>query len=122
MTITDHPSKSGLVLEFTIQDRLRKARLYYDAKMSQDDFAELIGASGGTVSNYELGITRPERMKNIYLRAWATVTGVDFNWLKFGDPKEPESSPSDYKARISRHEFWGPPSRRDSTHPRRNAA
>lgn len=49
-------------------------------------FAQLIGTSKGTVTNYELERTAPERMKPIVLRQWAMATGVDYAWL-VGDSK-----------------------------------
>ena len=85
MTITDIRPAGGIALEFTIHDRLRKARLNYSPSISQDAFGDLIGASGSTVSNYELGATVPERMKKIYLREWARVTGVSYRWLETGE-------------------------------------
>lgn len=83
--------EGGVVLEFTIQDRLRKARDYFNKQIgrlvTQDEFAEMIGCSGATVGNYELGVTRPEKMKKIYLREWAAVTGVNYRWL-VGQPSD----------------------------------
>ena len=44
---------TGQVPEWSIEDRLRKARDL--TGLDQDEFAELIGVSRGTVSSYERG-------------------------------------------------------------------
>lgn len=51
--------------------------------MEQGPFAELIGVSRGTVSNYERGTT--QAYKPVVVRAWALATGVSFSWLERGD-------------------------------------
>ena len=71
---------------FTVGDRLRKAR--ESAGYEQGAFAELIGVSKRTVSNYECENTHP---KVIVLRAWAMATGVPVEWLQTG--KEPPTGP-----------------------------
>lgn len=90
----------GEVPEFTIHDRLAKARAYYakqiDYPITQDEFAELVGCSGATVSNYELG--NVSRLSDATLREWARVTGVSYRWLKTGEstaPTGPNGQPSD---------------------------
>jgi transcriptional regulator with XRE-family HTH domain len=75
----------GVRPQFTIGDRLRKARMHLDQNMSADEFGELIGTSKNTIHNYELERTAPERMKLIVLRQWALATGVDLAWLLDGD-------------------------------------
>lgn len=70
---------------FTAGDRLRKAREL--TGLDQEAFAEVIGVSRGTVSNYERSEKPP---RPIALRAWAMATGVSVHWLKTG-----EGSPSD---------------------------
>lgn len=80
---------AGLVPEFTIADRLRKAREV--TGMDQGPFAELLGVSRGTVSNYERGTT--ENYKPIVLRAWAMATGVSIGWIQEGgNPSGPTPS------------------------------
>lgn len=69
----------GIVPEFTMRDRLRKAR--ETAGMDQTQFAKAIGVSRATVSNYESSDRKP---REIVLRAWALATGVPVEWLKFG--------------------------------------
>lgn len=71
----------GIRPDFTIGDRLRKARTLLGDSMDVARFAALIGTSKGTVTNYELERTAPERMKPIVLRQWALATGVDYGWL-----------------------------------------
>jgi transcriptional regulator with XRE-family HTH domain len=69
----------GQVPEWSITDRLRKARELTD--LDQDEFAELIGVSRGTVSNYERGT---DTHKRPYLLAWAIGSGVSYEWLVTG--------------------------------------
>jgi transcriptional regulator with XRE-family HTH domain len=90
---------------FTIGDRLRKARLMLGRDMDVQAFADLLGVSKNTVTNYELENTAPERMKPIVLRQWAMAAGVDFEWLLRGDEGSGGSGPGgvnlpsmDYKA------------------------
>jgi transcriptional regulator with XRE-family HTH domain len=71
-----------LVPEWTVGDRLRKARELRE--LEQGPFAALIGVSRGTVSNYERGAT--ERYKPIVMNAWAAHTGVSVDWLLSGVP------------------------------------
>jgi transcriptional regulator with XRE-family HTH domain len=66
--------------EWTLGDRLRKARMH--AGMTGDQLAAAIGISAGTVVNYENGHTK---VKRIVLLAWARETGVDPVWLRFGE-------------------------------------
>jgi len=71
---------------FSTGDRLKKAREL--AGYEQGAFADLIGVSKRTVSNYECDNTRP---RLIVLRAWAMATGVPVEWLQTG--KEPPTGP-----------------------------
>lgn len=70
--------------EFTIVDRLRKAR--EEAGLEQRELADRIAVSRGTIGNYESGQTPP---KVIVLRAWAAVCDVDEEWL-IGDYQPPK--------------------------------
>lgn len=74
-------AKGEQVPEWTVGDRLRKARELLG--LDQGPFADLIGVSRGTVSNYERGTT--ERYKPIVMNAWAAQTGVPVEWLESGD-------------------------------------
>lgn len=86
--MTQQPA--GIVLEFTIGDRLRKAREY--AGYDQGPFAALLEVSRGTVSNYERGVG--ERRKPIVVREWARITGVSRKWIETGEgnPTDPDGS------------------------------
>lgn len=70
----------GIVPDFDLGDRLRKARELLG--MTRDAFADHTGISRGTVGNYELGKTKPNRL---YLRTWARETGVSLQWLETGN-------------------------------------
>lgn len=70
----------GVVPEFHIGDRLRKAR--ESTGMSQGAFAARLGVARNTVSRSELGQTHPHRL---VLRAWAEATGVSLEWLESGE-------------------------------------
>jgi transcriptional regulator with XRE-family HTH domain len=74
---------------FTIADRLRKAR--EEAGLAQHELAEAMGASRGTVSNYELGVYPPKRP---VLLAWAMATGVPLEWLETGKTTTGPGGPS----------------------------
>lgn len=74
-----------VIPKFTSGDRLRKAREL--TGMDQETFAELLGVSRGTVSNYER--SRTMRRHAIVLRAWAMATGVPLYWLEGGGVGEP---------------------------------
>lgn len=78
----------GIVPVIDVHRRLRIAREIFDASITQDNFGALIGASGNTVGNYETGATT--RLKDVYIRNWANVTGVDYWWLKTGNAPQPE--------------------------------
>lgn len=66
-----------VVPPITIGDRLRIARRY--AGLEQEELAEIICVSRGTVSNAELGRVKPRR---ITLRAWAGACGVPLAWIE----------------------------------------
>lgn len=71
----------GTIPQFTIHDRLRKAR--ETTGLDQATFASELGVSRNTVSNYETGgIDHPRK---IVLGAWAMRTGVPLEWLQTGE-------------------------------------
>lgn len=78
--------------EFTMADRLRKAREY--ACLDQEELATRMGVVRQTISRHELGqVTHPRR---ITVTAWALACGVDVNWLWTGqanDPSDPGGLP-----------------------------
>lgn len=75
---------AGRIPQFTIHDRLRKAR--ESAGMNQGELADKMGVDRSTVSNNEVGRVAPRK---IVLRAWATVTGVSLDWIISGRPESP---------------------------------
>ena len=77
---TQSTETNGSIPEFTIGDRLRKAR--ERTGLEQEPFADEIGVSRGTIRNYETGATR--HLKPIVLRAWALRTGVPLSWIETG--------------------------------------
>lgn len=68
-----------MVPEFTIHDRLRKAREI--AGLEQAELAERMGVSRGTIGNNEAGKVN---VRPITIKAWALATGVDVRWLETG--------------------------------------
>lgn len=75
----------GAVPQFTVGDRLRKAREV--SGMDQGELAEAMGVSRKTIGNNESGGVTPRK---IVIRAWALATGVDAEWLETGeDPADP---------------------------------
>lgn len=69
----------GLVPEWSMADRLRKAREL--TGLDQTEFADEIGVSRGTVSRYERGEATAKRP---ILTVWAMRTGVPLTWLTTG--------------------------------------
>jgi transcriptional regulator with XRE-family HTH domain len=95
---------SGVIPTWTIADRLRKAREV--TGMDQREFADHIGISRNTVTNYETGKTT--RFSRPMLAAWAMATGVPLEWLegmKAPHPGKPDEGPD------VRHEGVEPPTR-----------
>ena len=94
-------AKGEQVPEWTVGDRLRKARELLG--LDQGPFAARIGVSRGTVSNYERGST--ERYKPNVMNAWAAHTGVPVEWLEHGDagptPTPPEGPRNEKLARLT---------------------
>lgn len=66
------------VLGFTLGDRIRKAR--EKAELDQDELADRIGVSRGTVGNYEHNRGK-KPPKSLVLRAWAYECGVSYEEL-----------------------------------------
>lgn len=75
---------AGRVPEWTLGDRLRKAR--EAAGLSQTELADLAGISRRSISKYESDDARPKRPQLI---AWAMATGVPLSWLQDGDAPHP---------------------------------
>jgi transcriptional regulator with XRE-family HTH domain len=66
----------GSVPEWTLGDRLRKARIW--AGLTTDEMAAELDVTTRTVTNYESDHTRPRRP---VIALWALRTGVPFEWL-----------------------------------------
>ncbi len=74
-------SPAGIIPEWTIADRLRKAREL--TGLERIEFADELNINRNTVTNYESGKTK--RHQSIVLRAWAMRTGVPLRWLETGE-------------------------------------
>ena len=81
-----HPDSN--VPQFTVHDRLRKAREW--AGYTRHDFAGVIDISRGTILNYETGATAADRLKPIILKAWALACEVPYEWLRTGAVSTPD--------------------------------
>lgn len=73
-----------LVPEFTLGDRLRKARSM--TGLTTREFAERIGVSHGTITAAE---TDKRAVRRITLNACAMATGVSLQWLESGSATTP---------------------------------
>lgn len=79
-------------------DRLRKARTMLGPDMDVRAFAELLGVSKNTITNYELERTPAEKMRPVVLMAWALATGVDVEWIRTGVRPPPDPVPGGGRA------------------------
>lgn len=70
----------GIVPEFSLGDRLRKAREI--AGLEQIALAHAIDVHRQTVARYESGASIPRRP---VMLSWALMTGVSLDWLATGD-------------------------------------
>lgn len=70
----------GVVPDWTMSDRLRKAREF--AGLSQGELAEAVDLSPRAVGNYEAGRRVPRRPA---ILAWSAATGVSMFWLENGE-------------------------------------
>ncbi len=68
--------RDGAVPEWTLGDRLRKAREH--AGLTQAELAELIGIARSSVVSYEIGRTEPSRP---VVLSWSLATGVATEWV-----------------------------------------
>ena len=75
--------------EWTLQDKLRKARTA--AGFDQTQLAHEMGISRALVSGYELGTMKPRRSNVI---AWAFACNVDPHWML--PHLDSNQEPSDY--------------------------
>jgi transcriptional regulator with XRE-family HTH domain len=83
-------ASGATVPEWTIGDRMRKAREH--AGLSQSQLARTASIGRTSIVRYETGLSRPSR---VTLAAWALRTGVSFEWMCHGDtyPCGPLPSP-----------------------------
>ena len=88
--MTTAQSVTGTVPEFSVHDRLRKAREH--SGLSQLELAEAMAVSRNTVSNYESGAVT--NLRKLVLNAWALSTGVPVEWLRTGKTDPPSDDPN----------------------------
>lgn len=94
--MTTDASAAGFIPEFTMGDRLRKARQH--TGLEQEEFANDLGISRGTIRNYELDRVAPRK---IVLKAWALRTGVPLEWLQTGEsPRQGDPDGGDALPRL----------------------
>lgn len=74
----------------TLGDRLRFART--EARLSQQDVADLLGTSRPTVTQYELGTSRPDQAK---LPILCKILSTNLDWLMTGEGARPSWQPRD---------------------------
>lgn len=75
----------GRIPEFTIGDRLRKAREL--TGLTAQEFADEIGVNRKTVNSAE---NESRAVRRITLKAWSLRTGVPVEWLETGEtPAQP---------------------------------
>lgn len=79
------PMGAGRVPEWTLADRLRKAREL--AGLKQAELAEETGIARSSIVNYESGKSTPRRPA---LASWSFACGVDFDWLAYGNITGPD--------------------------------
>lgn len=78
----------GIVPEFTLGDRLRKARELSGLEMQQ--LADQIDIHRQTVARYESGQATPKRH---VMLSWSMATGVSVEWISTGSqPSQVEQS------------------------------
>lgn len=78
---------TGIEPEWTLGDRLRKAREF--AGLTGIEFEEQTGISRRSITNYESDIRPPGKPQ---LLMWAMRTGVSLRWLtdgQYGGPDDP---------------------------------
>jgi DNA-binding transcriptional regulator YiaG len=77
--MADSDESSGTVPEWTLGDRLRKAREH--AGLKQDEMAAIIEVSPATISNWETGARHPRGGELRMIHQWSEVTRVPETWL-----------------------------------------
>lgn len=80
----------------TLATRLRLAREWRG--IEQQDIADELGISRGSVSNYENGRTSPGKL---VINGWAATCDVDVEWLKHGGAPTDDGTPLESHLRES---------------------
>lgn len=84
MSLAEAQSSSGMVPEWTVGDRLMKARQH--AGLTQEQMATAISNEMGStvskqrISNWETDTNQPRRFIDV-VDAWSRITGVDQAWI-----------------------------------------
>ena len=86
--MTEQPT-TGVVPEWTIGDRLRKARNL--TGLTVEDFARRTLISAKTINNYEADRVEQQPLR---LEKWASVTGVSLHWLRTGEGSSVPTPPT----------------------------
>jgi transcriptional regulator with XRE-family HTH domain len=85
----DNPNdpNDGVTLDFTLGDRLRKAREY--AGLEIQELAEAVDVHRQSVTRYENDRAKPKRGTVLL---WSMATGVSVAWLEGQTPQAAESA------------------------------
>lgn len=97
-TMTTALTRGGLIPEWTLGDRLRKAR--EAAGLEQQELAQRIGVARTTISNAEKGKVNPRR---IVINAWSLATSVPVEWLETGQAPQPDGPNEGLEGRALPH-------------------
>lgn len=114
MSDMSNTATTDVVPEWTLPDRLRKAR--ETAGLRQEDMAHRLAKSRAAISGWERGDHRPDELA---LRAWAHETGVSFVWLKLGmtqSPSDPEGAAASTKWQTAEADVYHLDAHRILTH------
>ena len=85
----------------TLPIRLRVSRDY--AGLTQTELADRMGVSRQTIANAETGARQPRK---VVVTSWAFACGVDAEWLRTGETRNPSPDGEGLEAR---HEGFEPP-------------
>lgn len=83
-----HPAYAGRQME-TMGERIKTLRL--SRKLSQDQLGDIVGVTGASISQWELGTTKNIKPEN-FLRFCAHFQ-VDPYWVVFGSEGDPKRDP-----------------------------
>jgi transcriptional regulator with XRE-family HTH domain len=91
----------GTIPEFSVADRLRKAREL--TGLTGQDFADEIGVSRRTVTTYERGVDRMPPKSLLLL--WQLRTGVPAEWIRSGHYSGTDAARMPAVVKITRGKF-----------------